>query len=460
MTPSLRRPALHVLGAGGLLVAGAVPAVARASAPSPQANWTGAIRCELQALAPGYAHQEIQTWTLTGAPTVQGALSVYPATWSVTGQGWLDRTRYTSRRVTQWTVNDPGSASPGRGTVGFQIHPVGGEFTVALRHAQLTSQGGYTGPDQFIQDGVPQATTRLVGTLYEWQFPKIIAPTTQTQLTGSRTTAVAAFVGPLQPSDAQATVTCAWALGRGSAPALPPSTLTLAAGPAGIAQSTSQSTQAVSGPASVQVTTASPGTGILAAPTSTGTQSTARAAFSRVLSGAIIGGATASAGSAASGGGVSRAMPPSPAICTSTSGTTMASISTPQRSTTSSAPTSQTTLTPACVTVAQRLDDLETFLTDAEQALLSSLSSQLAAIASQNSKTGVAPTALCKQIIADFDAAVASLMQTIQTAYAALIAAAPTAAEKAAASKAQAGVTAQLQAWRNSVVASINKSCQ
>jgi predicted negative regulator of RcsB-dependent stress response len=67
--------------------------------------------------------------------------------------------------------------------------------------------------------------------------------------------------------------------------------------------------------------------------------------------------------------------------------------------------------------------------------------------------------ATCAARIADVDATVASLLQAMQTEYATLLAAAPTAAEKTAVSKAQADATAALRAWRDSVLASINKTC-
>src|SRR5688500_2327046 len=106
MTLAIRQRIAHLqLLVGGFVALPAAAALAQNPAPPPAlANWTGAIRCELQSQATGYAHQEIQTWTLTGAPTVQGSVTVYPATWSVTGQGRHDRTRYTARRVAQWTV--------------------------------------------------------------------------------------------------------------------------------------------------------------------------------------------------------------------------------------------------------------------------------------------------------------------------------------------------------------------
>jgi hypothetical protein len=222
------RTSLLALMVGGSLFAGE-----RAATAQP-ANWIGSIRCDIQAQATGYSHQETQTWTLTGgAPTVQGSVTVYPATWSVTAQGWHDRTRNTFRRVAQWTAAVPGANSPVSAPIGFTRHAIGGRFDVAKWHAQLTVSGGYTGPDQNINDGVPQPPGRLVGTLYEWQFPKFEAATTETQLTGSHTSEVKAFVGPLQPPEAQATVTCTWALGRGSAPALPPSTMPPASPPSG-----------------------------------------------------------------------------------------------------------------------------------------------------------------------------------------------------------------------------------
>jgi hypothetical protein len=220
--PALVARPFHV----STLLAATLFAVAQPATAQVSANWTGSIRCEIEAQAQGYSHQETQTWTLTGAPpTQQGSITVYPATWSVTGQGWHDRTRNANRRVAQWTVSVPGPNAPVSAPIGFTLRPLGGQFDVAKWHAQLTAGGGYTGPEQYINDGVPQPPGRLVMTVYEWQFPKIEAAVKDTQLSGSHTTEVKAFVGPLQPGEAQALVRCTWALGRGSAPALPPSTM-------------------------------------------------------------------------------------------------------------------------------------------------------------------------------------------------------------------------------------------
>ncbi len=163
-------------------------------------------------------------------------MTVYPATWNVTGQGFHDRTRGTTRRVAQWTVTDPAASGPAGAAIGFTLQPVGGGLDVARRNAQLTKGGGYIGPDQFINAGVPQAPTRLAATLYEWNFPKIVSTAVQTQLTGSNSTEVKTSLGPLQPSDAVSTVNCAWALGRGAAPPLPPPTMTRTSPPGSVAQ--------------------------------------------------------------------------------------------------------------------------------------------------------------------------------------------------------------------------------
>ena len=250
------------LAAIGIALAGAVPASAQQLA-----GWAGSIRCELQAQAPGYTHQETQTWTLTGAPTMQGSVTAYPATWTVVGGGQHDRITGTStRRVAQWTANVAGVTAP----IGFTQHALGRTFDVSKWHAQLTRGGGYTGTDQFFNNGVPSSSQQLVATVYEWQFPKIEAATTETQLSGTNTTQVKAFIGPLQPFEAVATVTCTWSLARGSAPpSLPPSTMPPANTTSG------GTTPAATTPAATTPATTTPATTTPAATTPAATTPTA-----------------------------------------------------------------------------------------------------------------------------------------------------------------------------------------
>lgn len=188
-------------------------------------DWTGAIRCEIQVTAPGYSHQETQTWTLTGAAsTTQGPYTLCPALWSVTGQGWYDRTGPTARRIVKWTAAVPGTNQPFRGDIGFSF-PENGRMIVQLRHALQGLNDGYRGTEQYISEGITRPAGRLVLRLSEWPFERFEGLPTETQLVGSKSMEVAANVAPLQPNDAQVMITLTWALGRGSAPAMPPPTL-------------------------------------------------------------------------------------------------------------------------------------------------------------------------------------------------------------------------------------------
>lgn len=198
---------------------------ARAQAPASTADWMGSIRCEINVTAPGYSHQETQTWTLTGAPpTQQSTTAIYPATWSVTGQGWHNREHHSSRVISKWTVKAPGPNSAKSAPIAFMV-TANGRLFVQLSHAQLVAEGGYTGTDQYLADGAAQPEKRLVRSLYEYQFQKIEAAATDAKITGSDTREVNMGVGPWHPGDAQVMVTITWALGRGSAPPMPPSTL-------------------------------------------------------------------------------------------------------------------------------------------------------------------------------------------------------------------------------------------
>lgn len=200
-----------------------------AGAQSPSSlgtDWVGSVRCDIKATAPGYMHEERQTWTISGPPTVQGSQLVYPAAWTVTGQGTHDRTGSTSRRVAQWTAAVPGPNPPVNAPISFQAAPVTGQINVRPWHSQLTRQGGYTGTEQYTNSGVPQPPGRLVATLYEWQMPNLVAEPKSTRISGSSTFEVRSQVGPLQPlSESQVIVACAWELGRGTTNPLPPSTV-------------------------------------------------------------------------------------------------------------------------------------------------------------------------------------------------------------------------------------------
>ena len=205
---------IGIFFAGSLLAALLLPSLCAAQ------NWTGSMRCEINVNAGGYTQRETQTWTLTGAaPTQQGAFEIYPATWTVSGQGSFDRSSASSRRTANWTANVPGMNAP----ISFHVTPTG-RRVVKLWHSLLSMHRAYSGTEQYFQQGVPQLPKTFEATVYEWQPSQIEVPPADTRISGSQTLEVRKQVGPVQSPDTPATVVCTWSFGRGSAPALPAST--------------------------------------------------------------------------------------------------------------------------------------------------------------------------------------------------------------------------------------------
>src|SRR5882762_9539395 len=75
------------------------------------AVWTGQIQCQLNVQNNGYTHQEVQTWTVIGSPT-DDTKTVYPATWSVSGQGGLQRTQGGQILAGRWNSSVAGMDAP------------------------------------------------------------------------------------------------------------------------------------------------------------------------------------------------------------------------------------------------------------------------------------------------------------------------------------------------------------
>ena len=76
--------------------------------------WAGWAQCQRTAQGQGYANQQTHTWVLTGTtPTAEGAFRLYPATWTVTGQGSRQRVMGDGRTVVeQWTTAGPPRPAP------------------------------------------------------------------------------------------------------------------------------------------------------------------------------------------------------------------------------------------------------------------------------------------------------------------------------------------------------------
>src|SRR3954449_3158679 len=99
-----------ILGSLMWVAAVALPAAAQAQTPG-DPLWSGWAQCRLDTQGPGYSSQQTHTWTMTGGvPTVQGAMRLYPGTWSVSGSGALQRTQGSQTLTAQWTIRGQAAA--------------------------------------------------------------------------------------------------------------------------------------------------------------------------------------------------------------------------------------------------------------------------------------------------------------------------------------------------------------
>jgi hypothetical protein len=149
------------------------PGIAQ-GAPAAQ-PWSGQVECKVHS-GGAAARTETQTWTLTGgAPTQQGAFTMYPATWSATGKG--DGLRGA------WTLDAP--AQPTVITV----------FVRASDQRLIFKQGAapasVNGALKTAKAGIPLSAN-------EWNFGSLEAEASATRVSGSRqglATALPAMLG-------------------------------------------------------------------------------------------------------------------------------------------------------------------------------------------------------------------------------------------------------------------------
>lgn len=200
----------------------AVTAAFAQTPPPAVQTWAGWAQCQIAIEAPGYSHGETHRWEITGAGTRQSNVEVYPATWTVSGAGSLQR-RGRTLVPEQWT----GSGTLTNVEIGFTRHL--DRITFQRWSGAGPARGAYTG-----------AETRPSMDVQQWAFPAGQDSLTSTRITGSNTSTFNGAVGPLAPADAKGTATCTWDFGPvvTSPPAVtadltagPPPTMVYAAGP-------------------------------------------------------------------------------------------------------------------------------------------------------------------------------------------------------------------------------------
>jgi hypothetical protein len=177
------------------------------------ASWTGQAQCQISVQGPGYSHQETHTWTMSGGtPTVQGAMRIYPGTWSVTGSGSLTRGQGTQTLNAQWTTNAK-QAAP----LAVLVRASDGKQIIKSWHAQLRSAGGVTGSQQVTIDGVAQKPAPISLEAFEWQFPAagVVRVRTSLSASGLNSAPTNGAVGPMQPGGSKGQAVCSWHFSKG-----------------------------------------------------------------------------------------------------------------------------------------------------------------------------------------------------------------------------------------------------
>ncbi|HTI41406.1 MAG TPA: hypothetical protein VL693_06240 [Vicinamibacterales bacterium] len=201
-----------------------VSAQTRTAADGP---WVGWVRCEISAQGAGYTDRQTHTWVMTGgAPRIDGAFRVYPATWSVVGGGSLQpRTQPASNVTGQWTTNGESSNAP------IAVWMRGdGRIVFTLRHEQIRVPNGFAGFRSFAVDGKQGPSQAIAAQTEEYRFQPIDdAPANS--ISGSTTLSVPSSnaYAPVPQPGSTATASCSWQFVQSATPIAPPSTSSAAA---------------------------------------------------------------------------------------------------------------------------------------------------------------------------------------------------------------------------------------
>ena len=174
--------------------------------------WSGQAQCQLSIQGSDYAHQEVQTWTITGASTsMPGTMPVYPGTWTVAAQGTMQRPLGPQSLAAQWTTRVPETSAP----IAVFVRASDNRLIVKLWHSQLRAPGTITGVRQVVSASVPSTPTPIGLAAFEWPFPVIEDVSNSSSISGSGTIVVSGGLLPLQSPTMNGTATCKWQFHKG-----------------------------------------------------------------------------------------------------------------------------------------------------------------------------------------------------------------------------------------------------
>ena len=186
---------------------------ALAQTPSPVSpGWAGSAECKIAIQAPGYSHSETHVWTITAAGKTQANMEIYPATWTVSGDGSLQRVSGPTRVTAQWT----GNGMLQNVEIGFTRHL--DRITVQRWTGHGPARSAFTGTETTTVNGASRSRPVALD-VQQWTFPASQTALTSTRITGSSTLPFDGARGPMAPGGvgAKGTATCRWDFARGGA---------------------------------------------------------------------------------------------------------------------------------------------------------------------------------------------------------------------------------------------------
>jgi len=178
-------------------------------------SWAGWAQCELTSQAAGYSHGETHLWTITGPGTQRANMEIYPTTWTVSGNGSLQRVSGPTRVSVQWQ----GSGTLANVEIGFTRHLDRITFQRWTGHGP--ARGAYAGSETRTVNG-RGLTSKLFFDVQQWTFPAGQDTLISTRISGSHKSPFNGALMPLGPGGAMGMAVCAWDFARGRSPSSPP----------------------------------------------------------------------------------------------------------------------------------------------------------------------------------------------------------------------------------------------
>jgi len=178
--------------------------------------WSGQVVCQLNMQTQGYTRQETQTWTITnGAPKPgPGTARLFPATWTVTGTGSVQKTQNGQAFTAQWNTNVPST----NGTISVFIRASDGRLIFRQGHSQLRNEFSLRGTRQSMWNGQQQQPAALASPTWEWQLPWMEADPSDPNPSGTFSVSAEALPAELtNPPSLPRIANCNWHFSKGTA---------------------------------------------------------------------------------------------------------------------------------------------------------------------------------------------------------------------------------------------------